>query len=141
MALTPRLDIKQSQSLVLTPQLQQAIKMLQLSSLELVEFVADEVAQNPLLEYDETTPERNDRENENDATKTEKPAREETEAKTTDDFLQERDPVSTDNDTPLDTDYSEMYDDSVSDQKKKHEIKQLRTNNISKNIITDMYQI
>ena len=53
MALTPRLDIRQSQSLVLTPQLQQAIKMLQLSSVELADFVAEEVAENPLLEYGE----------------------------------------------------------------------------------------
>lgn len=115
MALTPRLDIKQSQSLVLTPQLQQAIKMLQLSSTELVEFVADEVAQNPLLEYSESAPERSDREKENSATKEETSSNEE-ETKTTDDFLQEHSPVSAERDTPLDTDYSEMYDDSVSDQ-------------------------
>ena len=36
MALTPRLDLRQSQSLVMTPQLQQAIKLLQLSNLELL---------------------------------------------------------------------------------------------------------
>ena len=116
MALTPRLDIKQSQSLVLTPQLQQAIKMLQLSSAELVEFVADEVAQNPLLEYGERASERNGREKEAEEAKTENSAADQSDAKTTDDFLQEHAPVSSDNDTPLDTDYSEMYDDSVSDQ-------------------------
>ncbi|MDA9619861.1 RNA polymerase factor sigma-54 [Alphaproteobacteria bacterium] len=53
MALTPRLGIKNSQSLALTPQLKQSIKMLQLSSTELINFVADEVDNNPLLEYDE----------------------------------------------------------------------------------------
>ena len=39
MALTPRLDQRQSQSLAMTPQLQQAIKLLQLSNIELNEFV------------------------------------------------------------------------------------------------------
>lgn len=50
MALTPRLDLRQSQSLVMTPQLQQAIKLLQLSNLELTSFVEQEIEQNPLLE-------------------------------------------------------------------------------------------
>jgi RNA polymerase sigma-54 factor len=50
MGLGPRLDIRQSQSLVLTPQLTQAIKLLQLSNLELEAFIAEEVAKNPLLE-------------------------------------------------------------------------------------------
>jgi RNA polymerase sigma-54 factor len=49
----PRLDLRQSQSLVMTPQLQQAIKLLQLSNLELVEYVEGELEQNPLLERDE----------------------------------------------------------------------------------------
>ena len=40
MALGPRLDIRQSQSLVMTPQLQQAIKLLALSNLEIEAFVA-----------------------------------------------------------------------------------------------------
>lgn len=50
MALTPRLDLKQSQQLVMTPQLQQAIKLLQLSNLELADYVSQEVERNPLLE-------------------------------------------------------------------------------------------
>lgn len=49
MALTPRLDLRQSQQLVMTPQLQQAIKLLQLSNLDLAEFVTEEVEKNPLL--------------------------------------------------------------------------------------------
>ena len=53
MALTPRLDLRQSQSLVMTPQLQQAIKMLQLSNLELLDYVEQELEENPLLERDE----------------------------------------------------------------------------------------
>lgn len=50
MALSHRLELKQSQSLVMTPQLQQAIKLLQLSNLELNEFVESELERNPLLE-------------------------------------------------------------------------------------------
>ena len=50
MALTQRLEFRQSQSLVMTPQLMQAIKLLQLSNLDLVQFVEDELERNPLLE-------------------------------------------------------------------------------------------
>ena len=50
MALGPRLDLRQSQSLVMTPQLQQAIKLLALSNLEIEAFIAEEVEKNPLLE-------------------------------------------------------------------------------------------
>ena len=49
MALTPRLDLRQSQSLVMTPQLQQAIRLLQLSRLELIEEVGRELDNNPVL--------------------------------------------------------------------------------------------
>ncbi|HUD53192.1 RNA polymerase factor sigma-54 [Parvibaculum sp.] len=50
MALAPRLELRQGQALVMTPQLQQAIKLLQLSNLELAEFVEQELERNPLLE-------------------------------------------------------------------------------------------
>ena len=50
MGLGPRLDIRQSQSLVMTQQLQAAIKLLALSNLELEAFIAEELAKNPLLE-------------------------------------------------------------------------------------------
>ncbi len=60
MALSHRLELRQSQSLVMTPQLQQAIKLLQLSNLELNEFVEGELERNPLLEIksnqDDKTP-------------------------------------------------------------------------------------
>src|ERR1043165_321551 len=48
MALSQRLDLRQTQALVMTPQLQQAIKLLQLSNLELSLYVEGEVEQNPL---------------------------------------------------------------------------------------------
>src|SRR5215472_9066174 len=54
MALTQRLELKQGQTLVMTPQLQQAIKLLQLSNLELAEYVENELERNPLLERDES---------------------------------------------------------------------------------------
>lgn len=53
MALTPRFELKQTTSLVMTPQLQQAIKLLQMSNFELAEYVEAELEQNPLLERDE----------------------------------------------------------------------------------------
>jgi len=53
MAVTQRMELRQSQSLVMTPQLQQAIKLLELSNLELSAYVEQELEQNPLLERDE----------------------------------------------------------------------------------------
>ena len=53
MAMTPRLELRQGQALVMTPQLQQAIKLLQLSNIELTEFVEAELERNPLLEREE----------------------------------------------------------------------------------------
>jgi len=53
MALSQKLELRQGQALVMTPQLQQAIKLLQLSNLELVAFVEQELERNPLLERDE----------------------------------------------------------------------------------------
>jgi RNA polymerase sigma-54 factor len=50
MALTQRLEFRQTQSLVMTPQLMQAIKLLQLSNLDLSAFVEEELERNPLLE-------------------------------------------------------------------------------------------
>jgi RNA polymerase sigma-54 factor len=54
MALTQRLDLRQSQALVMTPQLQQAIKLLQLSHIELVTYIEGELEQNPLLEREDS---------------------------------------------------------------------------------------
>ncbi len=53
MLLAPRLELRQSQSLVMTPQLQQAIKLLQMSNMELTAFVEEELERNPLLEREE----------------------------------------------------------------------------------------
>lgn len=53
MALTAKLELRQGQQLVMTPQLQQAIRLLQLSNIELNQFVETELERNPLLEMDD----------------------------------------------------------------------------------------
>lgn len=53
MALGPRLDLRQTQGLVMTPQLRQAIKLLQFTNAEVATFVEEELERNPLLERDE----------------------------------------------------------------------------------------
>ena len=53
MAIGPRLELRQSQTLVMTPQLRQAIKLLQFTNQEVAAFIADELERNPLLEVDE----------------------------------------------------------------------------------------
>ncbi len=57
-----RLEMRQGQSLVMTPQLQQAIKLLQLSNIELAEYCEAELERNPLLERDDSAPRRAERE-------------------------------------------------------------------------------
>ena len=54
MAIGPRLDLRQQQALVMTPQLQQAIRLLQMSNLEAQLYVEREVDQNPLLEREDS---------------------------------------------------------------------------------------
>ena len=54
MALSTKLELRQGQQLVMTPQLQQAIRLLQLSNIELMQYVETELERNPLLEPDES---------------------------------------------------------------------------------------
>src|SRR5260221_2460173 len=56
MAISQRMDLRQSQSLVMTPQLQQAIKLLELSNLELSAYVEGQLESNPLLERESESP-------------------------------------------------------------------------------------
>jgi RNA polymerase sigma-54 factor len=53
MTVSQRLDLRQSQSLIMTPQLQQAIKLLQMTNLEVQDFIDQEMNSNPLLEAPE----------------------------------------------------------------------------------------
>ena len=52
MAIGPHLALRQSQSLVMTPQLRQAIQLLQFSNIEVSAFIEEELERNPLLEHD-----------------------------------------------------------------------------------------
>lgn len=54
MVLSAKLELRQTQTLVITPQLQQAIRLLQLSNLELHTFLEREIEQNPFVEWDES---------------------------------------------------------------------------------------
>jgi len=65
-----RLSLRQSQRVVMTPLLQQAIQLLQLSTLELQEVVQKELLENPLLEELPETPEATDGQPANEATPT-----------------------------------------------------------------------
>ena len=54
MQLTPSLNIKQRQSLVMTPQLQQAIKLLQMTNLDLSKYLDEQTFENPFLETEDS---------------------------------------------------------------------------------------
>ena len=49
MALSPRLEVRQHQLLVMTPQMQQSVKLLQMSRVDPADYVAARVAETPLL--------------------------------------------------------------------------------------------
>ncbi|MGO1469496.1 MAG: RNA polymerase factor sigma-54 [Tissierella sp.] len=70
MKLGYNLTLKQTQTLSMTPELQQAIMLLQLNSLELNEYIRDEIEKNPLLEIEKSKEDKEDiektRENEED---------------------------------------------------------------------------
>lgn len=105
MALTQRLDLRQAQTLVMTPQLQQAIKLLQLSNVELVEYVERELEQNPLLELaDPAEP----------PTAADQPTPETVpEAEGAVDLTQiTKDDATGSGETPLDTDHDTTYDEA-----------------------------
>jgi len=111
MATTQRLELRQSQSLVMTPQLQQAIKLLQLSHLDLAAYVERELEQNPLLEREESDVDAGDGE----------PGAKEASARETDDRapadsldLTTKDTFPSRDQAPLDTDYANEYTNDAS---------------------------
>ncbi len=117
MTLSQRLDLRQSQTLVMTPQLQQAIKLLQLSNLELAEYIDREIEQNPLL--DRVDGPGGSGENEGESDGFDRPAGDDGERSKPADF----DPVPRDTvdltsaetlpgtaDGPLDTDFENVWD-------------------------------
>src|SRR6185436_8447714 len=108
MSLGPRLDIRQTQSLVMTPQLQQAIRLLALSNLEVESFIAEELERNPLLEASgEDTPAPDDSDDSGAAVEREEP-------ETVDELVAAGGGLS---DAPLDIDHNDenLHQDSASD--------------------------
>jgi RNA polymerase sigma-54 factor len=110
MALGPRLDLRQSQSLVMTPQLQQAIRLLALSNLEVEGFIAEELERNPLLD----TGRAGDNEGPGEVPEAEAAPSEDFEPRTVDDLVMTGDAVA---DAPLDMDFDHenLHQDSASD--------------------------
>ena len=107
MVMGQKQELRQSQSLVMTPQLQQAIKLLQLSNLEIQEFVGQEIERNPLLELaDPSRPERGDGKKE-DSHKNENID----ELDTSTVYAKENLPDK--NEEPLDVNYNDYYDDHI----------------------------
>ncbi|MEE8123247.1 MAG: RNA polymerase factor sigma-54 [Alphaproteobacteria bacterium] len=110
MALSPQLSLRQTASLVMTPQLQQAIKLLQLSNLELAAYVEQELEQNPLLERDEGVSDEED-EAANGAYETD-PGAPETDSEVPDSMeLFGSEVLPDQQDAPLDTDYENLWTD------------------------------
>ena len=113
MALTQRLELRQSQGLVMTPQLQQAIKLLQLSNIELSEFVEAELETNPLLDSEERRASEAE-----DALPEDRALSEDREAALAEDAalagdsasLTGSDQIPEDASAPLDTDPGDLYD-------------------------------
>lgn len=103
MALTTRLDLRQTTSLVMTPQLQQAIKLLQLSNLELSDYLTEELERNPLLERVE--------EEGGESRETETPANGATESGETE-FPNATAEAVTTNEAPLDVSDEDLWADS-----------------------------
>ncbi len=104
MAIAPRLDLRQSQTLVMTPQLRQAIQLLQFSNIEVSAFVEQELERNPLLERDERP----------DMPDTERAALDQTVASAPAPAdaadAARADTLPADGAAPLDADYSNSYD-------------------------------
>jgi RNA polymerase sigma-54 factor len=95
MAIGPRLDLRLGQALVMTPQLRQAIQLLQFSNLEVQAWIEQELERNPLLE-------RDDRPGENAVVV---PAPEETPP-----LADASEAIAAAGEAPLDADFSNVYD-------------------------------
>jgi RNA polymerase sigma-54 factor len=118
MAVSQRIDLRQAQTLVMTPQLQQAIKLLELSNQDLVAYVETELEQNPLLDRGD-----DDRSGENSAERTEDfsaDGESSAEAGDRDRMLDTaeynaRESMPDEKDSPLDTDYDNTYSSAAAD--------------------------
>ncbi len=114
MAVTQRLELRQGQSLVMTPQLQQAIKLLQLSHLDLAAYVERELEQNPLLEREESDIDSSDGAASTEEASPRREKNHEVQADSLD--LATADTLPPRDQAPLDTDYANEYtNDATSD--------------------------
>jgi RNA polymerase sigma-54 factor len=112
MALSTKLELRQGQQLVMTPQLQQAIRLLQLSNMELMQYVESELERNPLLEPDEHSDgadaaPRSESEPQQDFAKSD-----ESDASQEENWLDLAKPVA-DPEATFDTEYDNVYPDSA----------------------------
>ena len=105
MALGPRLELRHTQSLVMTPQLRQAIKLLQFTNLEVAAFIEEELERNPLLERDER-PEVSSEQPALD----QRPAADHGSEPVGTDILVEAGTLPDQAAAPLDTDYAEQFE-------------------------------
>lgn len=115
MAMSPKLEFRQSQSLVMTPQLMQAIKLLQLSNMELVAYVEAELERNPLLErVSEDGPADAPGDAMNGAAEGAEPAAPDRDAPSSGDWMEgDVEPSRAAMETRLDTDLGNVFPDDV----------------------------
>ncbi len=112
MALGPRLELRHTQTLVMTPQLRQAIKLLQFSNLEVAAFVEEELERNPLLERDE----RADLAPERPAPDQREPAQPSGDVEpVSSDLLMQAGTLPGGDQAPLDADHAEQFDNGPSE--------------------------
>lgn len=104
MSILPRLEMKQSQSLILTTKMQLALKLLQLSNIELEAYILEELDQNPILEKEETITELD-----NEGTADHEPS--ETPEAALDENASGDGQLDLSEQVPLDTDYDNQWQD------------------------------
>lgn len=113
MAISTKLEMRQGQQLVMTPQLQQAIRLLQYSNLELSQFIEGELERNPLLEIEDVAPEppaavEHDAADAGDGSGA-------SESGESEDWLDLEKPTAADAADTFDTEYENVYPDAPSD--------------------------
>ena len=118
MALSPKMELRQGQGLVMTPQLQQAIKLLQLSHLDLGAYIENELERNPLLERGDGDNELTDRRRDVDSVEVKGSADAETQNSGSGASLDEverpaltMEAGSKSEEAPLDTDFENVFPD------------------------------
>ena len=109
MAISTKLEMRQGQQLVMTPQLQQAIRLLQYSNLELSQFIEGELERNPLLELEEAVPDAPAAPSEVESERSDAG-----EGPDSDDWLDLEKPVAADAADSFDTEYENVYPDTPS---------------------------